>query len=138
MDMLSNRNVDEVVSFLKKEIVRTLDQEYEKVNEYRQILVRAVHSCAVRYVEVAEDVVKVLMDFLGDAAATAAVDVLVLIREVVEKYPQRRAKIIESLLLNFSTIKTSRAFRTALWIVGEYCEDSECWCFLLFFVEFIC
>jgi coatomer subunit beta len=32
MDMVSNRNVDEVVAFLKKELVKTHDQEYEKAS----------------------------------------------------------------------------------------------------------
>ncbi len=29
--MVSSRNVDEVVAFLKKELIKTHDQEYEKV-----------------------------------------------------------------------------------------------------------
>jgi len=31
--MVSSRNVDEVVSFLKKELVKTHDQEYERVKK---------------------------------------------------------------------------------------------------------
>lgn len=31
LDMVSNRNVEEVVLFLKKELVKTLDAQYEKV-----------------------------------------------------------------------------------------------------------
>ena len=31
LEMVSSRNVDEVVSFLKKELVKTHDQEYERV-----------------------------------------------------------------------------------------------------------
>jgi len=31
MEMVSSRNVDEVVAFLKKELVKTHDQDYEKV-----------------------------------------------------------------------------------------------------------
>ncbi len=35
MEMVSNRNVDEVVAFLKKELVKTHEQDYEKVKESR-------------------------------------------------------------------------------------------------------
>ena len=35
--------------------------------EYRQMLVAAIHSCAVKFPEVASSVVHLLMDFLGDA-----------------------------------------------------------------------
>jgi coatomer subunit beta len=31
MELLSNRNVDEVILFLKKELIKTHDEEYEKV-----------------------------------------------------------------------------------------------------------
>lgn len=34
MNLVSSRNVQEVVLFLKKELVKTHDQEYEKVNDW--------------------------------------------------------------------------------------------------------
>lgn len=32
LDMVGSRNVEDVVLFLKKELVKTMDQSYEKVN----------------------------------------------------------------------------------------------------------
>ena len=38
---------------LKKEIVKTQSKDLEKAAEYRQLLVQAVHSCAVKFPDVA-------------------------------------------------------------------------------------
>ncbi|KAI8840534.1 coatomer beta C-terminal region-domain-containing protein [Chytridium lagenaria] len=50
MQMCSSRNIDEVVSFLKKDLLKTLDQDYEKNLEYRQLLINSIHSCAIKEV----------------------------------------------------------------------------------------
>ena len=35
LDLITSRNVQEVVVFLKKELSKTLDQDYEKVEVFR-------------------------------------------------------------------------------------------------------
>ncbi|KAJ3183421.1 coatomer subunit beta [Geranomyces variabilis] len=124
MEMVSTRNVTDVVGFLKKELVKTHDEEYEKTNEYRQLLISAIHSCAIKFSEVAADVVHVLMEFLGDNNNAAAVDVMAFVREVMEKFPQLRSSIVDRLLETFKDMKTGRVFRGALWIIGEYALDA--------------
>ncbi|KXS20068.1 Coatomer, beta subunit [Gonapodya prolifera JEL478] len=124
MEMVSTRNVDEVVQILKKELIKTHDQEYEKNNEYRQLLIQAIHSCAIKFHEVAANVVHVLMEFLADSSNTSAVDVVAFVREVMEKYPNLRKSIVERLLQTFADIKAGRVFRGALWILGEYALDA--------------
>ncbi|KAH6561174.1 hypothetical protein BASA50_003834 [Batrachochytrium salamandrivorans] len=125
MELVSSRNVDEVVTFLKKELLKTHDQEYEKNNEYRQIIIQAIHSCAIKFSEVADSVVHVLMEFLGEANTASAVDVIAFVREVVEKFPQLRLPIISHLLATFAEMRTGRVFRGALWIIGEYALDTK-------------
>jgi coatomer subunit beta len=128
LEMVSSRNVDEVVSFLKKELVKTHDQEYERNTEYRQLLIHAIHTCAIKFHEVAANVVYVLMEFLGDAHNASAVDVINFVKEVLEKIPELRSKIVTKLMESFMEMKTGRVFRGALWIIGEYCltvEDIE-------------
>lgn len=51
---------------LKKEIMKTQSADSERGPEYRQMLVAAIHQCAVKFPEVASSVVHLLMDFLGD------------------------------------------------------------------------
>jgi len=72
--------VDDVVGFLKKELSKTLDQDYELNMEYRQLLIQSIHSCAIKFSEVAASVVHVLMEFLGDSNNPSAVDVIAFVR----------------------------------------------------------
>lgn len=88
--------------------------------EYRQLLIQSIHTCAIKFSEVAANVVHVLLDFLGDSNNTAAVDVIAFVREVVERFPDLRSSIVERLLQTFGDIKSGKVFRGALWIVGEY------------------
>jgi coatomer subunit beta len=125
LEMVSSRNVDEVVSFLKKELVKTHDQEYERNTEYRQLLIHAIHTCAIKFHEVAANVVYVLMEFLGDAHNASAVDVIAFVKEVLEKIPELRSKIVQKLMESFREMNTGRFFRGALWIIGEYCLTAE-------------
>ena len=143
LEMISSRNVEEVVGFLKKELVKTLDGQFEKVGsssrecgaeltclclqnpEYRQLLIQTIHTCAIKHSEVASNVVHVLMEFLGDANNASAVDVIAFVREVVEKFPALRSGIVEKLLSTFNEIKSGKVFRGALWIVGEYGNTVE-------------
>ncbi|KAG0081776.1 coatomer subunit beta [Linnemannia elongata] len=125
LDMVSSRNVDEVVGFLKKELSKTLDQDYELNMEYRQLLIQSIHTCAIRFSEVAANVVHVLMEFLGDSNNPSAVDVIAFVREVVEKFPNLRSSILERLMETFPEMKAAKVFRGALWIVGEYCLEAQ-------------
>jgi coatomer subunit beta len=124
LEMVSSRNVEDVVLFLKKQLQSTMDQEFDKNLEYRQLLIQSIHSCAIKFSEVAANVVYVLMDFLGDSNNPSAVDVISFVREVVEKFPELRAAINDKLITTFGDIKSGKVFRGAMWIVGEYCEGS--------------
>ncbi len=83
MDMISNRNVEEVVLLMKKELVKTIDQEYEKSIEYRQLLVQSIHLCAIKFSQVAATVVDVLMDVVTDVDGGSAVDVIEFVKSVL-------------------------------------------------------
>ncbi|KAI5474319.1 coatomer protein complex, subunit beta [Pseudohyphozyma bogoriensis] len=125
LEMVNSRNVEEVVGFLKKELVRTTTGEFEKNPEYRQLLIQTIHTTAIKHSEVASNVVHVLMDFLGDANNASAIDVIAFVREVVEKFPSLRKEIVENLLKTFGDIKSGKVFRGAMWIVGEYGESVD-------------
>ncbi|XP_015894017.3 coatomer subunit beta-1 [Ziziphus jujuba] len=121
LDLITPRNVDEVVLTLKKEVVKTQGSEHEKNGEYRQMLVQAIHTCAIKFPEVASTVVHLLMDFLGDTNVASAIDVVVFVREIIETNPKLRVSIITRLLDTFYQIRASRVCSCALWIIGEYC-----------------
>ncbi|KDQ15645.1 hypothetical protein BOTBODRAFT_31532 [Botryobasidium botryosum FD-172 SS1] len=121
--MVTSRNVEEVVMLLKTQLTRTLDQEFDKNLEYRQLLIQSIHICAIKFSEVAANVVHALMEFLGDSNNPSAVDVIAFVREVVEKFPALRTSITEKLMQTFGDIKGGKVFRGALWIIGEYCTE---------------
>ncbi|KAK6511904.1 coatomer subunit beta [Arthrobotrys musiformis] len=125
LNMVSSRNVEDVVMLLKKELAKTVDQEYEKNAEYRQLLIHAIHNCAIRFSEVAANVVGLLMDFIGDFNNTSAVDVIAFVKEVVEKFPALRQNIVEKLLATLGEVRAGKVYRGALWIVGEYCVEPK-------------
>ena len=58
LSLTSSRNVEDVVLFLKKQLQKTQDQEFEKAPEYRQLLIQSIHVCAVKFSEVAFFAVK--------------------------------------------------------------------------------
>lgn len=121
LELITPRNINEVVLMLKKEVVKTQSGELEKNAEYRQMLIQAIHSCAVKFPEVASTVVHLLMDFLGDSNVASALDVVVFVREIIETNPKLRVSIITRLLDTFYQIRAARVCSCALWIIGEYC-----------------
>ncbi|OBT73271.1 hypothetical protein VF21_08423 [Pseudogymnoascus sp. 05NY08] len=125
LEMVSSKNVADVVLLLKKELTKTVDQEYEKNNEYRQLLIHSIHQCAIKFSEVAASVVDLLMDFIADFNSTSAVDVISFVKEVVEKFPKLRQTIVERLVSTLSEVRAGKVYRGALWIVGEYSTDAN-------------
>ncbi|KAG1663232.1 hypothetical protein FOA52_004433 [Chlamydomonas sp. UWO 241] len=125
MDLVTSRNIDEVVQVLKKEIVKTQNKDFERGGEYRQMLVQAIHACAVKFPDVASSVVHLLMDFLGDTNVASALDVVFFVREITETNAKLRAGILERLRDTFYQIRSSRVCSCALWTIGEYSGSVE-------------
>lgn len=125
LDLVSARSVDEVVGVLKKEAMKTQSREIERGAEYRSLLVRAIHQCAVRFPDVAASVLHLLMDFLSDSNASSALDVVHFIREIVETNPKLHDTIVERLMDAFPAIRASRVAACALWIISENCVTTE-------------
>ncbi|CAN4118777.1 unnamed protein product [Withania somnifera] len=109
LELITPRNINEVVLTLKKEVMKTQSGELEKNGEYRQMLIQAIHSFHL------------LMDFLGDNNVASAIDVVVFVREIIETNPKLRVSIVTRLLDTFYQIRAARVCSCALWIIGEYC-----------------
>ena len=121
LDMVSSKNVQEVVMLLKKELARTVNEQYEKNAEYRQLLIQTIHQCAIRFSEIAASVVEVPMDFIADFNNSSAVDVISFVKEVVEKFPKLRSSIVARLVSTLGEVRAGKVYRGSLWIIGEYC-----------------
>lgn len=125
LEMVSSKNVEEVVLLLKKELSKTVDQEYEKNSEYRQLVIHSIHQCAIKFSEVAASVVELLMDFIADFNNTSAVDVINFVKEVVEKFPKLRPAIVARLVETLSEVRAGKVYRGILWIIGEYSLEQK-------------
>lgn len=125
MDLVSSRNIGEMVLVLKKEVSKTHNVEHEDTGKYRQVLVRTLHSCSIKFPDVAATVIPVLADFLSDTNEMAAIDVLIFIREAIQKFSTLRSLIIDKLVNAFPHIKSSKIHRAAVWILGEYVNSKE-------------
>ncbi|KAL0272803.1 UNVERIFIED_CONTAM: hypothetical protein PYX00_005639 [Menopon gallinae] len=121
MELVSSRNIEEMVLILKKEVTKTHNiVEHEDTGKYRQLLVRTLHSCCIKFPDIAATVIPVLMEFLSDTNVLAATDVLIFIREAIHKFDHLRPLIIEKLIESFPSIKSAKVHRAGLWILGEY------------------
>jgi coatomer subunit beta len=124
MDVVTARNVQEVVNVLKREVQKTMseDQNESKGANYRNMLIRAIHGCAVKFPAVAESVVHTLMDFLS---TESGMQVIIFVRAIVEQYPTLRAPLLTKLLSTLEDVGSNQVLCVCLWILGEYSESME-------------
>jgi coatomer subunit beta len=142
LQLLSPRNVDEVVQLLKKELIKTENNasnpgesnlssgsgsaatSMKGVQEaYRKVLMESMHQCAVQFPEVVSTVVLLLINYLGDESVSAASDVASFVREIVHEYPALREGILTRLLDSFGDIRSAEVYRTCVWILGDYAVE---------------
>jgi len=126
MDIVTPRNVTEVVATLKREVQKTT-QENDSTMEakgmvYRNMLITAIHGCAVRFPEVAESVVHTLMDFLS---TDGGMQVVIFVRAIIEQYPDLRAALLAKLMTTLDEVSSNSVACVCLWILGEYTESSD-------------
>lgn len=48
MELVSSRNIEELVFVLKQEITKTHITEHDDTGKYRQLLVRTLHTCSIK------------------------------------------------------------------------------------------
>lgn len=126
LDLVTPKNISEVISLLKKEISKSQSEEFEKGGEYRQVLVQAIRNTAIRFPDIAADVVLQLLEFLGDSNPNAALDVVLFVRDVMHRYRHLRATIIQAILDSyFDQITSPSVFTPVLWLIGEYAASES-------------
>ncbi|XP_065179179.1 coatomer subunit beta-like [Sycon ciliatum] len=121
MDLVTARNVVEVVQVLRKEASKTNDGSGDDNSKYRQLLVKSLHRCSIKYPEVAPQVIPLLVEFLSDCDKVSAMSVLEFVREVVQTHESLRLMATQKVMDFLPLIKDGPTVRAALWILGEYC-----------------
>ncbi|PAA48185.1 hypothetical protein BOX15_Mlig004513g2 [Macrostomum lignano] len=133
LELVTGRTIEEVVGVLKKEVLKTSAAiEQEETGRYRQLLVRTLHNACIRFPDVAPQIVPTLIEFLADgdnynekAPTGAAEDVLVFVREAIQKFDHLKSLILQKLMESLATVKNAKIYRSALWILGEHCTEVE-------------
>ena len=123
VELICPRNIQEVMVLLKKELASLQGTDEPAKIEYRQLLIKAIHSCAVKFPSVAGSVLHLLMDFLT-SEARSAVSVVLFVREILHAYPDMRPDILTQLTEILPTIPSPGVAEIVLWVLGEYCEDN--------------
>jgi coatomer subunit beta len=98
MDLVTTRTIEEMIQLLKKEVIRILGDEQEDAGKYKQLLVKTLHACSIKFPDVAATVIPVLIEFLSGNSEAVAKDVLVFIREAIQTFDNLKPLIIEKLL----------------------------------------
>ncbi|TKR73309.1 hypothetical protein L596_020633 [Steinernema carpocapsae] len=126
-ELVSSRNVNEMVMLLRKEIGKTTngDSKTEGAEQYRRLLVQTLHRATIKFPDVAEQIIPVLMEFLTDNSESAALDVVDFLREAVHRLPELRSVIIDQLHEVFSGICNGNVFGRATWLLGEFSDTPE-------------
>uniref|UniRef100_A0A7S1MMQ8 Coatomer subunit beta n=1 Tax=Alexandrium catenella TaxID=2925 RepID=A0A7S1MMQ8_ALECA len=126
--LVSQRNIKEVVALLKKEVIKTMGYEAQGVEgnmEYRRLLIRALHACTGQFVDQAQSVMFLLMDFLTEKDQTTATEVVMFLRELIANYSNLRVPILQRLAETVADVHQSCVLRGCLWLFGEYCEEKD-------------
>ena len=128
IDLVSAKNVEKVLAFLKKELIATSAATAAAATkgetDYRQLLVKFIHQTTVKHKQVAPTIIPILMDFIVEDSKSAS-DTILFIREMVHRQPELREFVLTKLAMQFTAITSTRVFRIALWILGTHASTYE-------------
>lgn len=124
MDSVNARNVASVVTTLKRELQKSLQEDSEKCIAVRHMLVDAIHDCAKKFPEVAESVVGLLMELLSSTERTS-LQVATFVRAIIQEHPPLRPTLLPKLLGSLSDITSPPVMCVVLWILGEYTTPAD-------------
>ena len=119
MESVTSRNVSEVVTTLKRELQKALQDDAEKSTSVRHLLVDSIHECAKKYPQVAESVVSLLMELLSSTDRTSF-QVAMFVRAIIQEHPPLRPTLLPKLQDSLGDISSPPVMCIALWVLGEY------------------
>ncbi|KAH3684067.1 hypothetical protein WICPIJ_004969 [Wickerhamomyces pijperi] len=125
LELVSSRNVDEIIKLFKKELQKSVNDSYDKSTQYRGVLISAIHQTAIKFGQVAGGVVDLLLDFLPELSSSSESDILGFVKEVIEKFPELRSSILARLVGALSQVRSGKIYRGVLWIIGEYALEEK-------------
>ncbi len=74
IDLVNPRNIEDAMNILKKEVLRISNSDADYKEEYKTLLIQSIHKIALKYAEVVDSIVLVLLEFLsGDGGVEVMV-----------------------------------------------------------------
>ena len=124
MDVVNSRNVSSVVTTLKRELQKALQDDNEKSLAVRHLLVEAIHDCAKKFPQVAESVVGLLIELLSSSERTSF-QVAMFVRAIIQEHPPLRQTLLPKLVDSLGDITSPPVMCIALWVLGEYTTPEQ-------------
>ena len=128
LDLVNQKNIEAFVQFMKKELVRSQNEDEigdaQEQQEYRQWIVKAIHTTVMKYTFAAGSVVPVMMDYVCEPGASSY-DVILFVREVMQTQPHLRQDLLAKLIALFQMITSPKVLRTVVWLFGVHCKTPE-------------
>lgn len=130
LDLVSSRNVDEMVQVLKKEVNKTMNESITSTDEtckYRQMLVGTLHSICIKHPEVLthDELLPTLFRLLAFDDEPTALTIIGFAREFIMRNPDLKPIIFTKILQAFPAVRNAKVHRGLLWILGEFCERGD-------------
>lgn len=130
LDLISSRNAEEMVHLLRKELQKTQNETInnnEDTSSYRQSLVSTLHKICLKYPDVliSDQLITTLFEFLSSDDQPTATLVFNFARDYIFKNPQHKTLLVTKVLEVFGSVKDCQVHRPLIWLLGEYCEETE-------------
>jgi coatomer subunit beta len=122
LGLVTQKNIDDFISCLKKELLKTdVIEDSDVTSQYKKLLIHSLHQLTLKYPDIAQNTL-FAADFIGDSCGFESASFA---RDISQTHPKLKNTILQKIATDFSTIKSPKVFRLIFWIFGTYAETSE-------------
>lgn len=127
VELVTSKNVDAFLNAMKKELMRLKSEgdllDQASMQEYKQLVIRAIRTSVMRQPHMATTVLPMMMDYICDTSGGSN-EVISFIREILHVQPALRAGTLRQLINVFFVITSSQVVRTVLWLFGSHVSSA--------------
>ena len=116
--LANDKNVDQVLLEFK-EYAQEVDVDFVRK------AVKAIGKCAVSIASSSDKCVGVLVDLIKTKVSHVVQEGVIVIKDILRRYPNRYEKVISVLCDNLETLDEPEAKAAMVWIIGEYAEKID-------------
>jgi AP-1 complex subunit beta-1 len=110
--------------------IKNVDQILHELKEYAEevdiIMVRkaiqAIGRCAIKLERAADRCVQTLVDLVGTRVSYIIEEIIIVVKDIFRKYPNKYESIIKLLCDNLKTLQDKNAKSAIVWIIGQYAD----------------